>query len=133
MNPSQVLRRVRRLSQRKPIAALAFLLTLGVTDVKNTGTRDGDEVAELYPIPPHTNFSPALALDGFTRLHLAAGETRHVTFILDPRTLSQVDDQGTRAVPPGRYTIAVGGSQPGAAGPSQTATFTIEGSMALPR
>jgi beta-glucosidase len=100
-------------------------------DIKNTGSRAGDEVAELYLIPPHTNVSPGLVLDGFTRLHLDPGETRHVTFKLDPRTLSQVDDKGTRAVTPGSYRIAVGGAQPTGTN-DQTANFTIEGTQELP-
>ena len=81
-------------------------------DVKNTGSRAGDEVAELYLTPPHTEVSPKLALAGFKRIHLAAGETKHIIFELDPRTLSQVDEKGVRAVRSGDYTIHVGGSQP---------------------
>ncbi len=34
-------------------------------DVKNTGSRPGEEVAELYLTPPHTDVSPNLALAGF--------------------------------------------------------------------
>ena len=99
-------------------------------DVKNTGTRAGDEVAELYLIPPPTDVSPRLALAGFTRLHLGAGETKHLHFALDPRTLSQVDDKGVRAVMPGSYSLAVGGSQPDLQHPS--ATFTIQGTQEQP-
>jgi hypothetical protein len=101
-------------------------------DVKNTGNRAGDEVAELYLTPPHTNVSPALALDGFTRIHLAPGDTKHITFTLAPRTLSQVDEKGVRAVTPGTYRIAVGGSQPNVGTDGQTANFTIEGTQELP-
>ncbi len=101
-------------------------------DVKNTGKRAGEEVAELYLIPPHTDVSPNQALDGFTRVQLAPGQTKHITFTLDPRTLSQVDDKGIRAVTPGSYRIAVGGAQP-AENTSQTAAFTIEGTRELPR
>jgi beta-glucosidase len=110
-------------------------------DVKNTGSRAGDEVAELYLTPPHTDVSPALALAGFTRVHLAPGETRHLRFDLDSRTLSQVDDQGVRAVNAGDYRISLGGSQP-AMGADETAgqgtlktlaaSFTIQGSQRLP-
>ena len=63
-------------------------------DVKNTGAVAGDEVAELYLVPPQTAVSAARELSGFQRMHLAPGEMRHVTFKLDPRTLSQVDEQG---------------------------------------
>jgi len=100
-------------------------------DVKNTGTREGDEVAELYLIPPHSSVSPNLALAGFTRLHLKPGETTHITFTLDSRTLSQVDDKGNRAVVPGSYAIAVGGSQP-AESLRKTATFSVHGTLKLP-
>lgn len=100
--------------------------------MKNTGNRAGDEVAELYLTPPHTNVSPALALDGFTRVHLAPGYTKHITFTLDPRTLSQVDEKGARVVTPGTYSIAVGGSQPTIGTNGQTVNFTIEGTQELP-
>ena len=100
-------------------------------DVKNTGSRPGDEVAELYLTPPHTDVSPNLALAGFTRVHLAAGESKHVTFELDPRTLSQVDNKGVRAVRAGTYIIHVGGSQPSPNTPS--AQVTITGMQEVPQ
>ena len=100
-------------------------------DVRNTGTRDGDEVAELYLTPPTTSVSPALALDGFTRVHLAPGASRHISFQLDPRTLSQVDEKGERSVTPGAYKLYIGGSQPEAT--ATPGTFTITGSQTLPR
>lgn len=102
-------------------------------DVSNTGTLAGAEVAELYLAPPKTGVSPNLALAGFERVHLNAGETRHLTFHLSPRTLSQVDDKGIRAVMPGQYRISVGGSQP--AGDARLAVqseeFSIVGTQQL--
>jgi beta-glucosidase len=104
-------------------------------DVKNAGSTAGDEVAELYLAPPKTQTSPTLALAGFQRVHLSAGETRHVTFHLDPRTLSQVDEKGVRAVSPGRYRVSVGGSQPGgdAGQAAVSEEFSITGAQQLPR
>ena len=104
-------------------------------DVKNGGPLGGDEVAELYLTPPRTSVSPALELAGFERLHLNAGETKHVVFHLDARTLSQVNDQGVRAVAPGSYRISVGGSQPNgdAAMGVVHEDFTISGTQELPR
>jgi beta-glucosidase len=104
-------------------------------DVKNAGALAGDEVAELYLRPPQTAISPKLALVGFERLHLEPGEMRHVTFRLDPRTLSQVDEKGERAVLPGKYQICLGGSQPDgdAAQGVRTKDFTIVGTQTLPR
>ncbi|NYF51943.1 glycoside hydrolase family 3 C-terminal domain-containing protein [Tunturiibacter gelidoferens] len=101
-------------------------------DVKNTGIREGDEVAELYLISPHSSVSPNLALAGFTRLHLKPGETMHVTFTLDCRILSQVDDKGNRAVVPGSYVVAVGGAQPADSRLVKTAAFSVQNTLILP-
>jgi beta-glucosidase len=104
-------------------------------DVKNIGAVEGDEVAELYLSPPQTSVSPILALAGFERLHLSPGESRHVAFRLDPRTLSQVDDKGDRAISPGHYRVSVGGSQPSgdAAQNVRWEDFSISGTVQLPR
>jgi beta-glucosidase len=109
--------------------------TLAVeADVKNASSQPGDEVAELYLAPPQTPVSPTVALAGFERLHLNPGETRHVIFQLDSRTLSQVDDKGVRAVSPGLYRVYVGGSQPsGDAGQAvRSEEFNITGTEQLP-
>ena len=47
-------------------------------DVKNTSPTEGDEVVELYLIPPSSG-APIRALRGFARIHCAA-ETQHVHF-----------------------------------------------------
>jgi beta-glucosidase len=107
-------------------------------DVRNAGSIAGDEVAELYLMPPHEangGLSPNVQLEGFQRVHLAAGQVKHVIFKLDPRQLSEVDAKGTRAVQPGSYKLSVGGSQPDdprAPQPTQTASFTIQGTQELP-
>ena len=101
-------------------------------DVKNVGSVEGDEVAELYLMPPQTKLSPALALEGFERMHLAAGATKHVSFTLDPRRLAQVDAKGDRIVGTGRYRLSLGGSQPGD-GTTVEASFAVEGREELPR
>ena len=110
--------------------------TLAVeADVKNVGSLQGDEVAELYLAPPKTPVSPTLALAGFERLHLNPGETKRVTFQLNPRALSQVDDNGVRAVTPGVYCISLGSSQPSGDSPGtvQSQEFTVVGTQQLPR
>lgn len=81
-------------------------------DVKNNGTMAGDEVAQLYLTPPQTEFAPTRELRGFKRVGLAPGETRHLSFNLDPRQLSQVGVSGKRTVSGGRYKVSVGGAQP---------------------
>ena len=108
-------------------------------EVKNTGKLAGDEVAELYLLPPASGnggLSPRVQLAGFQRVHLSPGESKKVSFTLAPRQLSEVDAQGGRAVQPGSYRISVGGAQPGdprAATAAQTVSFAISGTFALPR
>ncbi len=108
-------------------------------DVKNTGKRAGEEVAQLYLMAPadaNGGLSPKLQLEGYQRVSLKPGESRKVTFTLDPRMMSEVDAQGTRAVQPGSYQIAVGGAQPKdpkAPSAAQMAGFMIEGTQELPK
>jgi beta-glucosidase len=80
--------------------------------VTNSGTREADEVAELYLIPATGAGGPRLTLQGIDRLHLKAGESADATFVLTPRQLSFVDADGKRAIRAGRYRIVVGGAQP---------------------
>ena len=104
-------------------------------EVKNTGSTAGDEVAELYLMPPTNGLSPKLELVGFERVHLAPGEQKAVQISLQPRAMSVVDAQGQRAVRSGDYGLYLGGSQPGAAGAAEgvRGQFTIDGQQRLPR
>ncbi len=101
-------------------------------EVRNTGSVPGDEVAELYLLPPKTELSPQRALVGFHRVHLAPGESKQVEFALGPRQLSVVDAQGNRSMSAGSYALSLGGGQPGAA-QNLTGTFTIIGERPLPK
>jgi beta-glucosidase len=101
-------------------------------DVRNTSQIDGDEVVELYLGFPRSSFAPLRALRGFTRIHVGAGDTQHVHFILDLRDLSEVDKKGDRIIASGDYRITVGGGQPGTAAPQAEAGFKIKGKQVLP-
>jgi beta-glucosidase len=102
-------------------------------DVQNIGPVSGDEVVQMYLLPEEGQMQSILELRGFERLHLASGERRRVRFVLDPRGMSRVDSNGARAVAPGRYRIAVGGSQPASDRNGLTAEFEVEGNLELPR
>lgn len=80
--------------------------------VKNVGTREGDEAAELYVIPPAVAGAPRLSLQGVQRVHLRPGESRQLEFLLQPRQMSLVDPAGHRSLRAGSYRIFVGGAQP---------------------
>lgn len=83
-------------------------------DVTNTGDRAGDEVAELYVRENVSSVEmPDRALKGFSRIHLQAGETRNITFLLPQRQLAVWNADNQWAVEAGRYTVWVGGSSRG--------------------
>jgi len=66
--------------------------TTVAVDVTNTGTRAGDEVVQLYVAYPDSKVSrPRQQLRGFQRVHLAAGETRHLTFPIAAEALTYWD------------------------------------------
>jgi len=82
-------------------------------DVRNTGGRAGDEVVQLYVRDVEASVPvPIRHLEGFRRIHLAAGETQTVAFTLTPSQLACYDDTGGAIVEPGTFAISVGGGQP---------------------
>ena len=61
-------------------------------DVKNTGSNEGADVAQVYVGDTHAKVPrPAKELKGFTKVSLRAGETRRVTVPLDGRALTYYD------------------------------------------
>jgi beta-glucosidase len=101
------------------------------TEVTNTSARDGDEVAQLYLTPPAFDGAPRLALRGFQRMTLKAGERRQVSFRLAPRDLSFVTRDGIRQVTPGQYKLSVGAGQPRTGTPGADATLTLSRTTVL--
>jgi beta-glucosidase len=103
------------------------------TEVRNTGVRAGDEVAQLYLDFPDVAGAPEIALRGFQRVHLKPDERRTVTFDLSPRDLSAVTVDGQREVMPGDYRVTVGSGQPGTGVPGQSAAFATTTAVPLPK
>jgi beta-glucosidase len=79
--------------------------------LKNTGKRDGAEVAEVYASLPATAAEPPKRLVGFSKVQLKAGESKEVTVDVNPKYLSifNVDQNGWQLLP-GEYNFMVGGS-----------------------
>jgi beta-glucosidase len=79
-------------------------------DVKNTGTRDGDEVVQLYVAHIGSTVArPQQELKGFRRVTVRAGETRTVTIPLKTNSLAYWDGKEL-AVERDNVEIRVGGS-----------------------
>jgi beta-glucosidase len=104
----------------------------GRVRVTNTGARPGEEVVQLYLTHPDAKSAPLRALAGFQRVYLQAGESKVVTFTITPRQMSLVDEEGRRAVTPGRMVLYAGGGQPGYA-PTLRDAITITTEQPLPR
>jgi beta-glucosidase len=81
-------------------------------EVKNTGTRAGDEVVQLYARDPFASVPrPRQELRGFLRIHLEAGQAQTVSFPLAAKDLA-FWDVTTHAwrVEDGIFDLAVGSS-----------------------
>lgn len=79
--------------------------------VTNTGSRDGDEIAEVYAALPPSAEEPPKRLVGWNKVHLKAGENREVTVEVDNQYLSIFDvNHNAWRLLPGEYTFLVGGS-----------------------
>ena len=78
--------------------------------VKNTGKRDGDEVAQVYFRHVHSSVpQPKLALCGFARAHLKRGESKRVTVEVPADRLRYWDMQRKQyVVEPGKYELLIG-------------------------
>jgi beta-glucosidase len=100
--------------------------------VTNIGKVAGDEVVELYLKFPDVPGAPIRALRGFQRVHLSPGASRKVAFHLEGRDLSMVTEAGAIMIAQGKYTLAVGGGQPGTGAPSVEGNFEVAGQMLLP-
>ena len=77
--------------------------------VKNTGARDADEVVQLYIRDLVASISrPVKELKGFQRIHLAAGESKEVSFDITPNMLKFYNAELKHVIEPGDFQIMVG-------------------------
>ena len=80
-------------------------------DITNSGTIDGEEVAQLYIRDDYSSATrPVKELKGFERIALKAGETKTVSFLITPESLAYYDAQMRYGVEPGTFTVMVGSS-----------------------
>lgn len=77
--------------------------------VTNTGKRDADEVVQLYVHDLVASIArPVKELKGFERIHLAAGESKTVTFTIGADQLSFYNADLKKVVESGDFDIMVG-------------------------
>ena len=100
--------------------------------VTNTGSSEGDEVAQVYLSFPNVPGAPLRALRGFQRLHLKPGESQKVRFELKDRDLSMVTEAGEPIIAEGKYSVWIGGGQPNTGAPTVVETFNVKGTKTLP-
>jgi len=78
--------------------------------LKNTGTRAGDEVVQMYFHQETSSVTTyELNLCGFERIHLKPGESRKVAMKLPAHELELINRQGRRVVEPGTFKVMFGG------------------------
>ena len=91
--------------------------------VTNVGSRDGDEVVQVYINDPDSSVvTPDKLLRKFKRITLAAGESRKVTFTLGFDDLKLLGLDWQWKVEPGEFRVMVGAS---------SADIRLEGSFAV--
>jgi beta-glucosidase len=81
-------------------------------DIKNVGSREGAEIAQLYVGDSHASVPrPPKELKGFAKVHLRPGESKQVTLTLDRRAFSFFDvNKHDWHAEPGDFSILVGSS-----------------------
>jgi beta-glucosidase len=80
-------------------------------DIKNTGSRRGDEVVQLYVrdlLSSVINYDSQLR--GFERISLLPGEQKTVRFVLHPDDLALLDRNMNWTVEPGQFELMAGSS-----------------------
>lgn len=95
----------------KKVMTADDIITVSV-NVKNTGSREGSEIVQLYIADKKSSLPrPVKELKGFRKVRLAPGEETTVSFIVDKTALSFFDDKKHQWVAePGKFEAIVGAS-----------------------
>ncbi len=79
--------------------------------VRNTGSRPGAEVVQLYVSPPPSPVArPLKELKAFKKVFLQPGQVKRVELIVPLESLRYYDEEKGWVLQPGRYTFLVGSS-----------------------
>lgn len=111
------------------VAGTTTAPTTVAVEVTNVGTRDGDEVVQLYVTDDVAAVArPVCELIGFRRVTIPAGAARRVTFTVDPSRLAFHGIDHRLVTEPGTFTFRVGGSS--APDRLEAVTVTLDGEIA---
>jgi beta-glucosidase len=103
-----------QLTVTAPVAHSTGDITI-TAQVTNTGSREGDEVVELYIRQETADVvTPIESLKGFHRIHLKPGKSQMVSFTVPLMELAVWNAQKQWAIEPGDFDIHVGGALDGA-------------------
>jgi beta-glucosidase len=81
--------------------------------VRNTGDREGEEVAQAYLTDLEASVDvPLHRLVQFARVRIASGAERRVEFAITPEMMSLIDQDGHPQLEPGRFRLTIGGAAP---------------------
>lgn len=99
----------------KPKLSNKTLLENGTVKVSvkitNVGDMEGEEIVQLYIRDMVSSVTrPVKELKGYQRVSLKAGESKTVTFTIDPESLAFYDIDMKYCVEPGEFTIMTGSS-----------------------
>jgi beta-glucosidase len=97
--------------------------TTAMVDVTNTGTREGEEVVQMYIRDVVSSVTrPVKELRGFSKIGLKPGETVTVALRISPEHLSFTNIDKKLVVEPGDFEIMVGSSS----GDADRSTITLQ-------
>lgn len=94
--------------QISPLASHSFEVSFRV---RNAGSYDGEEVAQLYLRDEYASVvQPLKQLKHFERFHLKRGETKSVKFILSEKDFALINREMNTVVEPGTFQLMIGAS-----------------------
>ena len=99
----------------KPTVSTASIKKNGTAKVtvtvKNTGSRSGAEVVQLYIRDDYSSVArPVKELKGFKKIWLEPGQSQEVSFTITPESLSFYNKDMKWVIEPGDFTLMVGTS-----------------------
>lgn len=84
-----------------------------ITTIKNNGSRQGEEVVQLYLTQIVEGLElPNYSLKGFKHVNLKAGESKQVTFTIQPEQMMIINNEGESILSAGKIKITIAGSCP---------------------